>query len=205
MPSSPLDKFDSLDKELSLLSKEEDKVATLLSYIQLNPSSIGFDLPSMRHFVSNSSSFSSHARVGTNVDTHSTFLDQLSALCKKYGLERQYPTVLLNALMQVTSSIANPSRGPIPIKRNPCANGIPALSKSCPNEGNLACAACRIVSYCSKVRLHTYIPSVETDTIVVGVPESALEDAQEWYVCRFNQLPCFFLFYLFFILLTFCL
>ena len=33
----------------------------------------------------------------------------------------------------------------------PCANVEPQINKSCPNPGKMACSACQLVSYCSKV------------------------------------------------------
>lgn len=40
-----------------------------------------------------------------------------------------------------------------PLDHNPCANVVVANAWACPSPGTLACSACKLVSYCSKVRL----------------------------------------------------
>ena len=39
-----------------------------------------------------------------------------------------------------------------PLEILPCANVHPAKLKICPKQGTKACSACKLVSYCSKVR-----------------------------------------------------
>jgi hypothetical protein len=38
-----------------------------------------------------------------------------------------------------------------PLENLPCANVEVQKYKMCPNPGTLACGACKLVSYCSKV------------------------------------------------------
>jgi len=64
------------------------------------------------------------------------------------------PAVLQETLVQ--SLLHMKPRFP-PLEKLPCANVQAEKYTACENRGNLACSACKLVSYCSKVR--AYLPS----------------------------------------------
>jgi hypothetical protein len=50
-------------------------------------------------------------------------------------------------------AIAFAGVGEKPLERLPCANVEPTKSWRCQENGRLACGECKLVSYCSKVRI----------------------------------------------------
>ena len=52
--------------------------------------------------------------------------------------------------LQELTKVSKP-RYPLPLVL-PCANVEPKLYHACSNPGTMACSACKLVSYCSKVR-----------------------------------------------------
>jgi len=71
---------------------------------------------------------------------------------------------------------AQKNRFPVP-KALPCANVQAAKYTMCESLGTMACSACKLVAYCSKVILFYIISICHSQTLVKGVPNRSLASA----------------------------
>lgn len=69
------------------------------------------------------------------------------------------------------------------LERLPCANVEVEKYKTCPNPATMACSACKLVSYCSKVcnaSRNLFLIASEPHSGIVGLPDCTLAQSQNW-------------------------
>ena len=131
--TSPLDKLDSLEQELSRLSTSEDKVTFVQDWFA------SFNNTPRVAFAD--ARTATHDRTDRSDEAWSNFV----GLMKAQGIWEVYQEA---ELRNIGTSLLDKVK---PLPRLPCANVEPAKTRECGKEGKLACGACKLVSYCSKV------------------------------------------------------
>jgi len=103
--------------------------------------------------------------------------EELYLLIRKHHLEKAHYDWVLSESRKSSDR---------PLERLPCANVKPSEDWRCTKDGTMACANCRLVSYCSKVlRPYSYILSLrKLSTLTMkhlslGLPANSLDYPQE--------------------------
>jgi hypothetical protein len=124
---------DAFADKLSHLGTVEEKMATVISYLDQHDSepSLGLLLPGC-----------SNPPNPVDIDDID-ISDKLHQLIREHGLESMYESHLMDSQATFISGMV--------IEKAPCANVQVARRWSCPSEGKSACSNCKLVRYCSKV------------------------------------------------------
>jgi hypothetical protein len=77
------------------------------------------------------------------------------------------------AFLKSITEKANKLQFPAP-ERLPCANVDVDKYKACPNNGTMACSACKLTSYCSKVIIFSCRAFTYFNGLYIGVSEGTL-------------------------------
>lgn len=144
-PSQNQITVEALANELSQLSSAEDKIAAINARLQgAQSGSAPVYLPGLQAEGGNPSD-------PLNVSyRENDEVDQLVALLEKHGLTEAWTAS--NSAQRSFDRVSA-------LKRLPCAHIQPENRWGCPNEGKLACSRCKLVGYCSKVRILIWIAS----------------------------------------------
>ena len=123
-------KLEELDRILSQAQSESkaEKAAKVMSYM--------------------ASMSSLAARDTTNDTTPQNMALKLMELVERHGLEKEFQDVATHFGEDKQAEDASLPRVD-PLQRLLCANNDTNKFRFCPKNGNMSCAACRLVSYCS--------------------------------------------------------
>ncbi|CAL1708496.1 unnamed protein product [Somion occarium] len=133
--TSPLDKLDALEKELSRLSTAEDKLNSVTAYLRDTRDSSRRIIHDIR---TETSETDDEAKTGK----------RLTMLMRQHGLLEAY------AELQIPKMLSEAVK---PLENVLCANVDITNGRICQEEGKQACGGCKLVLYCSKTqhwRLH---------------------------------------------------